>query len=414
MTITFTVDASEFSRAMQVVSIVPPQLQDSASGYFFMVRQNTCDVYSRDNNKHEARASFKIYDVEGEGPFMFPAEYVAAIGQQDGPFTFKATESGDSFRVRYTFGEGKGSSDRVSFDPRIMSHFEQDIQTAKETVTPREFPINLLQFAFGATKGFLPKANLQVDHEFYRTIKMFGPSEDPALAKADGFMMASNSKEVCYFQCSGFIGKELSVPQQHLGMLESFLSRSTGTVKFYTLKNKTYAMNESGDVLGWPKHEAEYKKFTYYSPDADDVVVSLDPSAILKQLRFMRSDLSKDKFKIRCHYSPSDAVIHFSSENDMVVNRSLPVTANPVTVSVTSDVTLNVNVDHMIHMFEGLKGAEAVLRIKIIPANESRPKDRFMLRTIDPFYLTDEGDVVAVPTDNGVECRITRFAPSID
>lgn len=413
MTITFSVTLEEFSRAMKVVSIVPPQLQGEGSGFFFMVRQDTCDVYSRDNNKHEARSSFKIYDVEGEGAFIFPAEYASAILLQKGPFTFKATEVGNTFRVKYTFGDGRGSSDRVSFDPRVMSPFEQDIQTARTTVTPRSFPVKLLQFAFGVTRGFLPKPGATVE-DFYKTVKMFGASDNPALAQGNGYMQASNTKEVCYFQCSGFVDKELSVPQQHLSMFEGFLARSTGNVDVYTLKNKTYVMNSDGDVFGWPKHEGDYRKFSMYSL-TDDVVVKVNQADILKQLNWARGDLTKDKFKVRLHYSPTEGTIHFSSEEDVKANLTLPVTATPVNVSVTTDLSINVNVNHMLHMFEGTRSVETEFRIKILPG--ANGKSLYMLRTIDPFILTENGEVIAMldnPPVNGYECVVTRFSPSID
>jgi len=420
MEITFTVDAAALNRAIGIASIVTPQVTpQTGGGYLMMVRRETCDVYSRDG-KHEARSSFPIFDVTGEGAFILPADAVKGLGHISGSINFTATEDGGACKVKYMFGE-TGSSERVSFDPRSTHMFERDITAAQESVPPKEFPIKLLQFGLGLAKSFLPKSADVVDQDVFRTIRIFGDA-DPELARANGYMFASNSKEICYVQCPAFMGKDLSFPAQHLGLIESFLGRSSGSVSIYQTDTKVYMINGRGDVLGWPRHTVEYRKFSYYAK-TDEIVVKVVRDQIVSGLRYMRDSLAKDKTKIRMHFEPSTGHILFSSESREFC--SDPVPTEKVEIKVSDKVAMNVNVNQLLHLFEGIRGDKVEFRIKVIPADERRPKDRFMFRTIDGFLISEEGVVVGglleepagdteYPPKGAYECRVTRFAPGID
>jgi hypothetical protein len=418
MEISFTVDTSELRRAIGVVSIVTPQAtsQGGGGGYLFSVQGQECTLYSRDSTKHEARSSFPISNVEGEGQFMFPAEYAARFGYiKASSISFKATETNGAFKVGYSFGTS-GKEDLVSFDPREMYNFERDIKAAQDTIQPKEFSIPVLQFAIGTTEPFLPKKTDSVDQEFYKTIKVFG-NDDPELAqKANGYMISSNNKEICYFHCPAFIDCGLTLPQLHLGMFKAFLGRSTGNVHIYTTDKKSYVLNSQGDVFGWPKHSSEYSKFMYYSAKSDEVVVLVNPEDMVNELKFIRSP-QKDKVKARMHFDPSDLSFHFSSADENNTNKSEPVSTEKVEVRVTSPLSINVNVDHMIDMFQGIQGDKVGFHIKVIPADDKRPRDRFMLRTIDTFCLGNDGTVGGIGAKlegEAHQCKVTRYAPSID
>jgi len=422
MEILFTVDAAALNRAIGVAAIVTPQITpQTGGGYLFMVRRETCDVYSRDG-KHEARSSFPISDVTGEGAFILPAEAVKGLSHISGPIYFKATEDNGAFKVKYAFGES-GSNERVSFDPRSTHMFEKDITAAQEAGTPKEFTIKILQFGLALTRSFLAKAGDTVDQDVFKTIRIFG-NADPELARANGHMLASNSKEICYVQCPAFMNKDLSLPAQHLGLIESFLGRSSGSVSMYQTETKVYMINARGDVLGWPRHTVEYKKFTYYAK-TDEVVVNVSPDQIGRQLKYMRDALGKDKTKIRMHFEPSTSYISFSSLEESNTLSSLTVPTEKLDVRVTDGLVMNVNVNQLLHIFEGIRGDKVEFRIKVLPADERRPKDRFMFRTIDGFLLSEEGTVVGglledpptgteYPPKGAYECRVTRFAPGID
>lgn len=422
MEITFSVDASALNRAIGVAAIVTPQsTPQTGGGYLFMVRQESCDVYSRDG-KHEARSSFPISEVAGEGAFILPSEAVKGLGHVSGLVRFKATEDNGAFKVRYTFGES-GLNERVSFDPRTTHMFEKDITAAQEAGSAKEFSIKILQFGLAVAKSFLPKSGESVDQEVFKTIRIFG-NADPELARANGHMLASNTREICYIQCPAFLDKDLSLPAQHLGLIESFLGRSSGSVSMYQTETKVYMINARGDVLGWPRHIAEYKKFAYYTKD-DEVVVRVSPDQIALQLKYMRDNLGKEKTKIRMEFDPATNHISFASLDESNTASSLAVPSEKVDVKVPDTLAMSVNVNQILHIFDGIRGDKVEFRIKILRADSRRPKDRFMFRTIDGFLLSDDGAVVGgllenppqdieYPPKGAYECRVTRFAPGID
>lgn len=413
--IKFIVESADLAHALSVLSIVPPQAVGvGGGGYLFVVRGELCAVYSRDG-KHEARSSFPVRDVTGEGMFMLPSECAPALGFVKGPIGFVASEDGGAFKVRYSFG-ASGVSEHVTFDPRTMALFEKDIAKAKEN-TPTKFQIEVLRYALGFAKSYLPKPNDPVDQEQYRTIKVFG-NADPELAKkANGYLLASNGREIGYFHCSAFVDQDLTLPSQHIGAVEAFLRASDGGVEVYATDTKAYVINGKGDVFGWPKHATEYKRFSYYAKQ-DEVVAQVSPELISHQLKYMKATLGKQKTKIKLHFSPEEQAFHFSSVDESNNTRSLPVPVESLETKVTSEVVVNVNVAHMLHMFDGVTGDRVEFRIKVIPADANRPKDRFMFRTIDEFLLNDEGEVVGGLVDNAPaeahRCTVTRFCPSID
>jgi hypothetical protein len=406
MSITFTVDATELNRALKIVSIVTPQVQGGGgAGYLFVVKQSgTCNVYSRDLSKHEARTSFVISDVEGEGPFVLPAETVAELGHVKDAIKFTVTHEGSTFMVKYRFGSA--GAEAITVDPRTMSVFEADIQNAKENVTPLEFPVKVLQYSLSTVKGFLPKPNESLENEALRTAKMFGPSEDPALSTGDGYLLASDGHAACFIQCTSFVGKGVNFPQVHLGLVESFLGKSEGMVSIYSTKSKYYVMNQNGDVLGWPKHDAEFKKFSYYGL-SDDVVVSVEASAMVAQLNYVRSTLPKDKNKVRMSYDPENSTFVFHASHNEKKSTSLAIPSTKV----------DVNSEHLIKLFSGVKGNEVEFRVKVIPGSEKNPKGRFFIRTIDSFNMANDGTVIALipnTTPDVNECIVTRFVPSVE
>lgn len=417
MEISFTVEAADLHRALALVSIVKPQATTGAGGFLFSVRGETCAVYARDNLKHEARSSFKITNVVGEGVFMFPADSLKAVLGINKSLSFKATENNGVFKVRYTFGSS-GSADKVSFDPREMHNFEKDIQNAQDSIQPKKFSSNVLRFALGLSKSFLPKKDDPVGHDFYKTIKIFGDADAELAKKANGYMISSNEKEICYFHCTpAFLDRDLTISLTHLSLVESFLDRSDGQVDIYTMDNKSYLLNSQGDVLGWPKNVSEYTKFQYYSK-TDEVVTIVSSESITEQLRFLRNEMPNDKHKIRMHFDPSDTSLSFSSADEKLVLTTDPVSTEPVEIKVTAPFITNVDVDNMLHIFEGIRGDRVEFRVKIIPASDKRPKDQYMFRTIDSFFLSNEGQVVggigAKIEGEAHECKVTRFTPGMD
>jgi len=418
MEIKFTVDAEQLNKALKMSSIISPQMTaEQERGFLFVVSGDVCKIYSK-NGGHEVRTSFPVTDVEGEGSFMYPADYIGEFAFVSEPITFTATSEGETFKVKYTFGSS-GETVRASFDPRSMNLFEKDIQNAMSD-EPKVYNIKTLQMAIGMAKNFAAKPNEAVSNEFYKTIQIFGDDGEPELAKkANGFLFSSNGTEAFYFYSEAFLGKGLVAPGQHLPLLESFMGQSSGSIKAYKTAKCTYAVNEKEDVIGWPHHEDTWKKFGYYSK-TDQVVVKVNCKRMHYQLQFMRAGLHKEKKKIRLHFDPSSEKFWFSSVDEGNTIKSLPVNIDQVIESqVKEELAANVNVNHMLHLFENVKGEWVEFRIYILEAGEKRPKDLYMFRTIDEFLLSDDGTIAggsgAENVAEGVHvCNVTRFTPGID
>jgi len=414
--IKFTVDSDQLNKALKMVSIVSPQfISQQERGFLFVVNGDTCSVYSK-NSAHEARSSFPISDVEGSGSFMYPSDYIGVFEFISGPIMFTATSEGESFKVKYTFGTS-GAVERVSFDPRTMISFESNIQEAMSQA-PKEFNIKILQLAFGMTKPFMAKASDNVNYEFYKTIQIFGDDGDPELAKkANGYVLTSNGTEACYFHSEAFLNKGLAAASQHLSLLESFMSQSSGAIHIYKTARGTYAVNANKDVVGWPHYEHSYKKFSYYVK-TDQVVVKVPSKDMYHQLKLMRAGVPKDKSRIRLNFDSSNGNFWFSSIDEGSAITSLPVPPKEV-VEAKMGLAINVNVNHMLHLFENLKGEWVEFRVMHLPPNAQRTKDSYMLRTIDEFVVSGEGAVIGGSgAENVLEgtyiCKVTRFTPGID
>jgi len=418
MEIKFTVDAEQLNKALRVSSIISPQITaEQERGYLFVVGGDgkACQVYAT-NGAHEVRSSFPISDVEGEGSFMYPADYIGAFEYVSGPVTFTATSEGESFKVKYTFGPGE--TDRVSFDPRSMNLFEKKIQQAVDSQEPKSYNIKTLQLALGMAKSFMAKPNDTVTHEFYKTVQIFG-DDDPKVKKANGYLFSSNGTEAFYFQSDVFKGQGLAAPAQHLSLLESFMSQSTGALRVYKTEERTYVINENNDVIGWPHHHDTYEKFSYYSLD-DPIIAKVDCGRMHHQLRFMRAGLHKDKKKVLLHFNPSSKDFWFSCADNGSVTKSLPVTAEEVETKIEEELTAPVNVNHMLDLFDNAKGEWVEFRIVVLPKDgKDRTKDLFFFRTIDEFLVSDDGTIAggsgATNVAEGVhKCTVTRFTPGID
>jgi hypothetical protein len=201
------------------------------------------------------------------------------------------------------------------------------------------------------------------------------------------------------------------------------MAQSSGFLRIYKTDRGTYAVNENNDVIGWPRHEDTYKKFSYYSK-TEQIVVMLEPKSLHYQLQFMRAGLHKDKKKIRLHFRASDGTFWFSSIDEGNTTTSLPVTARSVSENkVNGEIVANVNVNHMLNIFDNIKGETVEFRIMILPADDKRPKDIFMFRTIDVFLVSNDGTIAGAVADGsenmtvpeGVHvCKVTRFASGID
>jgi hypothetical protein len=411
MQIKFKVSATLLNDALDTVSVVAPRAitPQGNTGYLFVVSGETCRVYSQDALR-VARASFPISEVEGEGPFIYPSQHIGAFKFADGDISFTAVSDGDSHHVSYDIGGGAGTH-RTTLDPKLLATCDRDIEAA---TNERQFPVALLRESMSMSRPFMAEAKDTRVEEHYKTFQIFDGSTE-ALAKADGNLYASNGLQAFFFHCDAFKGKGLSVHGQHLPLLASFLARCEGDVTFKDSANKTFAIDSKGHVLGWTHHKKMYERFSYYGLKLDKIVLAVPKARALNSLRYTKSEMDSKRDKIRIHFDAENSTLRFAVIEGDSKSTSPSVDVRAVS-SDNKDVTTNVNIEHLIELFEGSKAEEVELRVAVIPAGDNRPKDSVMFRTIDEFWLNGEGKVVggsSIPEgkepEGAYRCKVTRF-----
>ena len=412
----FQAKAADLNAALDVVSLVPPRpiTPQGGSGYLFVVRGQVCYVYSRDSLR-VARAQFPLENVEGEGAFIYPADYVQGFRfLQDEVLAFEAESNGDVHTVKYTSRSG-ASSERTSYDPRLMASCDKDIEAA---TLERTFPVGILREAISLSKSFLAKPQDTRAEEQYKALQVFDASNE-AWAKGDGTLFAATGTQAFYFFCEAFKGKGLNIHGQHLPVVSSFLAQCGSEVTIRTGQNMTFAMDGPGRVLGWAHHSKVHQKYAYYALKNDKVVFDVPVRALVNALKYTGTELGAKRDKIRLTFSAASSELVFT-----VIEGNAKATSFPVPVAVkegseTKDFSFGVNLHHLLDLLEGAKGDRLEMRVLLMPADERRPKDTAMLRTIDEFLIDTDGKVlggrgVDTQPENTFQCRVTRYMPSKD
>ena len=429
MTLQFKVDAGDLNDALGMVSIVTPrsllpQGGPSTSGYLFTIgASGDCKVYSEDA-KTIVRCPLVITDVEGEGDFVLPAEIISAAKYLEGPLQFSISEQDGTHKVKWG-GGGLAADDRVTINPKL-AHIEDSRFPAKGgTVRSNEIGIPLLREALSAGKTFLPGTDKEgkLAEERNKVVQIFGSADAqavPALAKANGYMFVSNGTTAFWFYSDAFQGIDLVVSEAHMGVFESFLARSSGSLRVFYTDSMTFAENDKGQVLGWAHSSNKYTKFSYYATKMESVVLNLHRDVILPRLNLVRALLPKGQDKVRLHYDAKADQITFSILNALSDSSIIPIAAK-ASMTDGHDFKTPVNIDHMLDIFRGAKASLVEFRVMSVPAKEGQVKDQYMFRTIDEFLMDKDGAIVALGKDKDGEpvvlegthlCKLTRYAPS--
>ncbi len=143
---------------------------------------------------------------------------------------------------------------------------------------------------------------------------------------------------------------------------------------------------------------------------------------LVKALRYVRAGLDAKRDKIRILYSHTDKQVQFLTSEVSGKDNSMPIGVVPVVDDgfgggaggETSDFAVNVNVDQLLELLDPMKSHEVDLRVAVVPPKGGRTKEAHLLRTIETFYLDDNGKPLIAPEDakKAYECRVTRFMPS--
>ncbi len=417
MEIKFKADVAALNAALEVVSIVTPRpiTPQGNAGYLFVVRGETCFVYSQDKMR-VARAVFPITDVQGEGPFIYPAQYIGVFKFAEGSVAFQSKDDGNGvFSVNIELDNG-GGGERSSFDPKLLSTCDRDFEASKD---PREFSSGILQEAISLGSPFMAKEKDARVEDQHKSIQIFDASVD----KAGGYMYAANTVQMFYFESDAFKDKEkgLTIHSQHLPTFLSFLGKVSGNITVTTGQNMTFASvgprEAPTQVFGWTHNAKHHEKFSYYPLSWDKLVLSVPTGRILNAAACARSQLDSTHDKIRFQFDHKSSTIHLHVPTEGSKSFACP----PVDAEIKSenprDVLTHVNVDHLHDLFKSSKADRMELRIGFI-AGKDGAREKVVFRTVDEFWLDANGKVVGgsgVPVGkepkDAFRCKVTRFMP---
>ena len=409
----FKLNASDLNATLAIVSVVKPRpvTAQGGAGYLFVVNGLDCHVYSRDD-QCVAKSSFKLMESDGDGTFVYPADYIDAFTYLEGQtLTFEAEAKEDErFFVRYE-SSNEARTERSSFNPKLLSTCDEDLNA---TTTKYEYPTAILKSAIEMSQPFLAESKDTRIEEQYKALQVFDASK-PDHAKGDGHLLASDSVRAYYFWCDDFAGKGVEIHSQHLANLTSFLNKSKEKVTFRMGAHYTFLENAQGQVLGWPKHAKSHPQFKYYSLKNDKNVFMVDKVQFLNSLRYTRSELEKSRDKIKILFNHERRVIQFGVSEGTSKTDSLPVTVKPKQIEGKEwmeprNWSFNININHMIDLVKDVKNNEVELHVLILPPQGDR-KEVAMFRTIDDFRMDSAGKVSVEP-EGTTKCRVTRFMPS--
>ena len=410
----FRFNTADLNSAIELVSLVPPRPlnQSGGTGYLFIVRGETCFVYSRDDTK-VARASFPISDVEGEGPFVYPSAYVGAFKLVGESCEMTVTQDDTQQVVEYV-ASSKAKGKHTTFDPKLLASCDRDLEEAQRGSS---FPSGLLREALKMARPFLDSSSTE---ESCNKSLLIYDKERPEWVKGDGNLFATNSKQAIHFWSEAFVGKSLSCHSQHLAALSGFLAKCQGNVEFRRGKNHTFAVDGSGRAFGWAHHAKEHGKYSYYGLKSDQFVLNIPKEMLVSALRLVRSELDKNQDKIGVTYDHTDSTIRFNvsegstkAESFRVPLRMVPPTDKErQDWAPDQDFQAYANIDHFLGLVDEFKGNEVELRAVVVK-QEGR-KDKILFRTIDEFRMSSEGKVVDLKEAEGYHCRVTRFVSDRD
>jgi len=402
----FKLSTSDLIDALDVVSVVKPRAvtPQGGAGFLFVVRGEKCYLYSRDAMT-VARAEFPVTDVEGEGAFVYPAEYIDTFKYVGSSLSFETEEEEDRYLVRYEDNLG-ASGERSSFDPQLLSPCDRDLDKAS---TSYDFPAGLLREAINMSRPFLAKPDEARAEEQFKGVMIFDQSK-PEWAKGDGYLFGSDGIRALYFQCEQLQGKHLEVHGHYLPALTSFLAKCEGTVTVRRGDHFTFVTNSLGHVFGWPKQSKTHGKFSYYALKNDQNVFSVLRPTFVNALRFARTSLDKSRDKIKVTFDHERKTLQIGVADGSAKAQSLPVPIEEVLQAEDRSQTWNVNIDHLLSLIEPMRSPKVHLRVATVKQGD---KEIAMIRTIDTFRMNSEGKAVT-ESEGTYECRVTRFMPSKD
>lgn len=418
----FKVLTSDWVTALALVSSITPSSVDSkgSSGYLCVVRGDKCYLYSEDGHQR-FRVPIPVFDVEGEGAFVFPTGRQGDLRYVEGWVEFEAVEEGGAHVVwcRRDPGDTRrgGVHKIITFSPQALRSLDADLGKA---VKSSVFPSVLLREALTMTRSYLADAKDSTAKPEHLNLQLFGPD---AGEMGDGYMLGCSISKSAYFKSPELAGKPLFVYGPRVSLLLSFLSKSPGEVAVYHSQNATYFMNAAEQVLGWSNQDYAGVKFGFYDTVHDRHIFKIARASLEKELRYVRSTLASDRNKALVSYDHASGTLQISAgDPNGGLIASLPLAAmalvegdegcwGPGDLGKKEDVQFNVNLDWMIQLVEAAKHPRDVV---LGVARVKGKSNQCLFRLIEDYSIDEQGKYVELPATNQkvFSCRAVRFIPS--
>lgn len=414
----FKVLTQDWADALALVSAITPTPVAGTSGYLCVVRGERCFLYSEDKTQR-IRFPIPVFDVEGEGAFVFPTGSQGDLRYVDGWVEFETGEDDGASVIwcRRDTGDARGVHKIITFNPNVLKSLDADFSKAEKTAS---FPVALLKEAVSMTRPYLhPDPKEQGVKPEWVNLQLFG--EDTS-AEANGYMLGCSINRTSYFYSPELEGKALSVYALRIPLLLLLLSKSTGRVDVYRSGNSTYFVNEAEQVLGWSDQNFTASKFGFYGLTLDKHMLKFSKASVEKELKYIRSTLPPDKNKAFWRYDPGSCVLTVSASNTLGGEvDSLPIAVTPLVagdercwgsgeLSKTGELQCNVNLDLMIELMEATKHPRDV----VLGIAQIKNTKQYLFRIIEDYFIDTNGKYVEKPAEGqeGHQCRTVRFVPS--
>lgn len=410
----FRTQISDLNNALNVVSVVQPRpIQNQVSGYLFVVKESVCTIYSQDTTR-KVKTTFEVTNTDGDGSFIFPVDKVSSLKYLDGYADFVARKDGDRYVVAYE-SESGAKQEFSSFDPLSIKPFDDEMANAKSVDT---YPAAVLREGLNLMKGFLLSEgdSRAASEEAFKAIQLFDGKTE-ATKNGNGTLYAADKVRAGYFFCEVFKDKAMAVSGQHLPTLLGYLAKCEGDVTLHSCEAMTFAVNSKGEAFGWSHQTKTFEKYSAYGLKTDGYILRCPKEMLVKALRYIRGGLSPKNDKIRLEYKHKAQVLNIIASEETSRIESAPVGVKAIEEPETGagsdgqkvDFGTNLNINQLLDLLEPMKGHEVTLRIARVPQ-----KEQAMLRTIEDFYLNEQGRVVIEPTssEKAYQCRVTRYMPS--
>jgi hypothetical protein len=417
MNIRINFNLADIIEALDVVSTVTPHptTKNEGAGYLFVVRGLECFLYSSDENCI-SRAKFDLSESSGDGAFVFPAANLGSslrpLAKEEETCVIEANSDEDGrHTVKYVTSPDGAEAEFGSFPPDSISRYDEDLASATESY---EFIPGVLKEAISLARAFMADKSDQAVPEAFHGVEILDKAK---FEKGDGYVYATNKFMAFFFRSDHFIGKKLAIHGNYVSAFLSFLSKCGDKVTI-KIGDKTFAINERGDVFGWARHGEQHDKFNYHALKTDSLVARINKSRLLNALEASKGALKdKEKDGVILNFDAKSTKIWFDVPESRA--KSIKVQADPITeaeegtqTSKADSFTSMVSANQLIELVQSMRGYDINFRGYLGKVKEGKKHAQCLFRTIDEFYLDPATGKPTPNKDEGVLCRVTRFMPS--